>query len=130
MLAVQKDVANGMQVLVEDRDLVATLHDLKRKRHIGDARDAWQETPGLRIHGMTIPEVLVFLCQRGWQIRNLVSVDDPCTCGDAQLRMMILNIPCGGVQRLPDPLHVGMTVWRARRRICPRLTGGAPRSER
>ena len=61
---VHVDVANGVQILVEDGDLVGLLNDLKRIRHVGDARHSGKVALGLRIERRALVEVLLLLRER------------------------------------------------------------------
>jgi len=64
MGAVQVDVPNRVHVLVQDRDLIALLDDLERVRHVGDARHARHEAPGLGVVCQALPEILLSQSER------------------------------------------------------------------
>src|SRR6185436_12507528 len=114
---VHEDVADGVVELVEDVDLVLRLQDLKRKRHVGDARDARQVALRFRIRGRAVRVVLLLLRQRLRPVRDLVPLDNPLACGHAERRAVILDVPGGGARHLPEAGDVRLAVRGLRRRV-------------
>ncbi len=116
-IAVHVDLADGVVVFVEDVHLVGLLHDLERERHERDARHAREITLRFRIERRALRFVLFLLRQRLRFIRQLVSRDHAFARGHAEPGAVILKVPRGGVEDLPDSLDVGVAVSRLWRRI-------------
>ena len=106
-VAVHVDVAKRVVVLVEDVDLVRLLDDLKRIRHVGDARHAGEQALGVGIERRATRVVLLLLLECPGLIRNVIPFDHASAGRHAESRIVILNIPRGRVQDLPDSLQVG-----------------------
>jgi hypothetical protein len=77
--AVGEDLTRGVDVFVEEHHAVRELENLKRIRHVGDARHARQVALGLGISRHPVLVVLPLLLQRPGLIRNLVSLYDALT---------------------------------------------------
>src|SRR5947208_16370948 len=106
---------------------------MKRIRYGGDARHAGHVALKFRIadgvprlvaadvNGAALLEVRLLLCERPRLIRNLAALDDALAGRSgavhavefrmqAWLRVVILQIPVRGDERLPDAAEVGMAV--------------------
>src|SRR4029450_4028947 len=100
--AIQRHEAMDVDVFVDDQDVVRELGDLKRKWHIRDAWHARHIAFRFRIEGRTLFEVLLLLRQGPLLIWNVIALDDTLSRRHAESPGMILNIPRGSVERLPD----------------------------
>src|SRR2546421_1313224 len=125
-VAVHVDEADHAGVLVQDGDLVGLLHDAERIRHVGETRHARQNALVLRIERLAVLEVLLLLRERLGAVGNLVPLDHATACGNTEARAVILQVPGGGVQHLPDALQVGLALARAGWRVGSR--GGLRRA--
>src|SRR2546421_8221577 len=125
-VAVHVDEADHAGVLVQDGDLVGLLHDAERIRHVGETRHARQNALVLRIERLAVLEVLLLLRERLGAVGNLVPLDHATACGNTEARAVILQVPGGGVQHLPDALQVGLPLARAGWRVGSR--GGLRRA--
>src|SRR5262245_8152512 len=112
MLTVQVDVTKAI-VLEQHADVGRRLNDLKRKRHVHDARDTRLKALRLRVQGETVLEVLVPCCQRRRQIRELAAFDNTLAGRDALGGLMVLNIPGGGGEGLPDARKIRLAIGSA-----------------
>jgi hypothetical protein len=117
VLAGEPEVPRGVDVFVEDRDLGRRLHDLERVRHVVDPRRADHEAFRLGIRGMPAAIVHLALRERQRQVRNLVALDNALARRNAKLRRVILDIPDCRVDRLPDPLQIGLAVGGSRHAV-------------
>src|SRR5258705_9703717 len=86
MRLVHVDVADRVVVLVEEVDLVPALHDLKRERHVRDARHAGQVALRFRIGGPAGCGGLLLLCAPPGLVRDLLAPPDPPAGGEAPSR--------------------------------------------
>jgi len=100
--AVREDVPHGVDVFVKDGQLIRLLNDLKRIRHVGNARHARQVTLRFRVQRRALVVILLLLDERLGLVRDLVALDNARTARYTFLRGVILNIPRGGIHRLPD----------------------------
>ncbi len=123
MFFVHVRVANRVDVLVKKGHLIPALHDLKRVRHVRDARNAGQVTLGFGVGRLAVLVVLLLLQQRRGRVRDFVALNHTFASGNTKPRAVVLNIPCGGVDDLPDALDVRLAVGGFRRRI-PRESCG------
>ena len=111
--------------LVGERDGLRGLSDLKRIGHVGDARHSWQKTVRLgEIGGLAIGEVFLLLCQSRGQVRDLVALHDAQSRGDAQLPRVVLNVPGGRIQGLPDTVEIGLSIGQFARSGSRGFSGG------
>src|SRR4029079_12688441 len=105
----QVDGAVVVNVLVEDRDILRRLDDLKWEWQIGQTRHTRLEALPQRIRGAVL-NVRAPSGKRRWLIWNHPAGwidDDAQSCGDAPGCRMRLEIPRGRrVQRLPDALQI------------------------
>src|SRR5262249_42187414 len=62
--------------------------------------------------------VLLFLLKRRRRVRDLVAFDDALSRGNAEPCAVILNIPCRGIEHLPEAGDVRLTVCSLGRRVC------------
>src|SRR4030095_5687072 len=88
MLTVQVDVTKAI-VLEQHADVGRRLDDLKRKRHVHDARDARLKALRLRVQGKAVLEVRVPSGQRLGQVGKLPAFDDALSGGDALGGLMV-----------------------------------------
>ena len=93
------------------------------------------------VGGAALLEVLFLLRERPGLIRNLAAFDDALAAGagavravelrvKAGLRLVILQIPVGGDERLPDAAQIGMAVGAMRGAVRGRLRESQRHAER
>ena len=121
-IPVHINVANGVLILVQDGDFVGLLNDLKRMRHVRDARNSRKVALGFRIERRAIVEVRLLSGQGRGLIRDR-SFHDTAPGGHTEARTVILEIPGSRVEHLPNALQVRLPIRRARRRVCRRRRG-------
>jgi len=112
------------------------LKDLEGIGHVGRTRHTRQIALDLWIGGQPAVGVLSLLRGGFGQVGDLVAFDDPFAGGNAErraerddralFRWMILDIPIGRIQRLPDAVQVRFAVGGACRLVG--LRGNARRS--
>ena len=119
-LAVHTDDTAGAGKFVSHHNIRRRLDDLKRIGHIRGTRNAWQITLHFRIqlHPVLSVFLLFFRCPR--LVRNLVALDYTRPAGNAESRAesshrswgrrMILNVPVGRVECLPNTIQVGFAI--------------------
>nr|ABZ06408.1 hypothetical protein ALOHA_HF4000009L19ctg1g5 [uncultured marine microorganism HF4000_009L19] len=120
--AIHVDGASDMHILVQNQHTVGKLQNLKRIGHIRDAGHPGHIALGFGVCGPAAVKVLLFFRQRPRLIGNLIPLHDASPGGHSQSPRMVLNIPRGRVEDLPNALQVGLAVDRAWRRI--RWRGG------
>ena len=117
--AVRVDKPDALRVLERHRHVGRRLEDLKRKRHVHDARHAWQIALRFRIGGRAIGEVLLLPLERPGLVGDLVAFNDSLAGGHAQPRGVVLDLPRRGSEHLPDALQIGPAVGRPwNRAVC------------
>jgi hypothetical protein len=89
---------------MKDRDPFSLLNDSKRMRHIRDAGDTREMALDFRVECLAILEVLLLPGERRWLVRDLVPLDHAFPGRYAQPRAVILNVPSGCVEDLPNAL--------------------------
>src|SRR4051812_27760435 len=99
-----------MVVLVEDRRQTWRLKNLKRVRQVGDARHAGQIAVVEGIICQPLVEVLLLPGRGPRLIGDVVALDNPLTGRFAEAGGMTLDVPCRGVEDLPDALEIGFPV--------------------
>src|SRR5262245_61454123 len=77
--AADEDVSDSMNILVQDDDLIRGLHYLKRIRHVGDARNARQETSRFRVRRSVVLKVFLLLLSRPRLVRDFITFNDSLT---------------------------------------------------
>ncbi len=100
--SIHVDVANCVNVFMNEREVRGCLKNLKRIRHVHESRHAGQEAPGFRVRGRAVSEVLLFFLRGPWLVGDDVALDDTLPCRNVLLRRVTLNIPRGRVHHLPD----------------------------
>src|SRR3989442_3224036 len=129
--AVREDAPPRVAVLVGHRDQLGILNDLERERHIGGPGNTGQVAGGLsRIIGLPTLEVFPFLRERGGLIWNCAAFDYSLPRMHSQVTIVILQIPCGSAQHLPDAAEVGLAVGRAGNASRRRLRQGGERQKK
>src|SRR5689334_18335422 len=99
---VKVDVADRMNVLVDDSDVVGSLKDLKWIRHVGDTGDPGHQAFHLGIFRSALLEILRLLLQGPWLIRDFIAFYDTLPRGYTTPGTMVLDVPCRRVDHLPD----------------------------
>ena len=117
---VHVDGSHRAVVFIGDQNHLAGLHDLKRKRHVGGARNARQVALHFRIQLQPVRVIFFFLLRRCRQIGNLAAFHHAdarrLRAGGAQrhhlagLRRVALQIPVGRVHGLPDAVQIRLAV--------------------
>src|SRR5947207_11208834 len=92
------DSAMVVQVLVKEHDVARPLHDLKRKRHVVDARNSWHPAVGNGIDAVGFR----FTIESFRQIRNGPALGD------------FAHVERRRVSSHPDALKIRLAVARAR----------------
>ena len=134
MRSPQEDIANSVNVLVKEGDLLLRLRDLKRIWHVSDAWHTREITFCLRVGGGAVVVVRLLLRRRRRQVWELIALNHTLSCRYAFLRRMILDVPGCRVHHLPDARQVGRPLGcpshsaRLGRRL--RLASGRHRRER
>ena len=82
--SVRIDGPIGAAVLESHPDVIGRLENLKRKRHIHDARHPEQISFRIRIGGRTVLEILPLLWERLRPVRKLVALDHALSCRHAE----------------------------------------------
>ena len=123
----------ALAYLVRHYDAAGGLHDLKRKGHVGRARNAGEVTLDLRVPGDPVVEVLLLLGGGPGLVGDLVPLDDSQArrqgADRAELEhralagLMILQIPMRRPDGLPDAIQVRLAVSRTRDPDVRRLSG-------
>src|SRR5438105_4358889 len=128
--AVREDAASRVAELVGHRDQLGILNNLERERHVRRARNTGHVARGLsRITRVAALKVFFFLGERRGLIWNFAAVDDALSRRHPEGTTVILKIPCGGVQYLPEAVQVGLAVERARNASRRRLRQCGKRQE-
>ena len=114
----------GAGKFVGYQDRVARLDDLKRMRHVCRAGHTRQVALDLGVERQPVVGVLLLLLRGPRLVRDVVAFDHTGAGRDAERGAkrdqrtlscrMILDIPVGGVHRLPDPVQVGVAVAGSR----------------
>ncbi len=115
---------------IDHHHLPVTLDDLERMGQIRGARDARQEALDLWVVREPVLEVCLLLLERPRLIRDLVADNhalprwdrtDRAHVGETGAGRVVLQIPMGGADRLPDTVQVGVAIPRARYLSASRL---------
>ena len=117
MRTIRVDRADRVDILVDDHHRVSSLKNLKGIGHIRDARDARQITLSYGIGSQAVFKVLLLLRRGPRLVGDFIPFNHALPCRNVKLRMMVLNVPRGGVENLPDALQVRPAVRRAWRGI-------------
>ena len=114
------DHAIGARVLVGHKNDARGLYDLKREGHVGGARNPGHITFHFRIEFPAVGKIFLLLREGLGLIGDFAALDDAAPGGNGAERShliirptvagMILQIRVCGVERLPDPIEVRMTV--------------------
>src|SRR5207245_976998 len=116
--------------LVGHCDQPGVLNDLERKRHVGRPGNTGHVAGGLgRIIGVPGLEVFSFLGERGGLIWNFAALDYALPRRHPQGAIVVLKVPRGGAQHLPEAVQVGLAVGRARNASRRRLRPGGWRQK-
>src|SRR6266850_7377938 len=127
---VSEDAPPRVIELVGHGDQLGVLNDLERERHVGGAGNTGQIAGGLaRIIRVATLKVFPFLRERGGLIWNFAAFDYALSRVHPQGTIVILEIPCGGAQHLPDTAEVGLAVRRTRNASCRPLRPGGERQK-
>ena len=120
LVVVHIDGANGARKFVQDHDVLLALDDLEGVRHVRRARHPRQIALDFGIQRQPVSSVLLLFCQRLGLVRKLAPFNDAHSArhriAGAQLpdqprrRRMGLDVPIGRVERLPDPVQIGLAV--------------------
>src|SRR5687767_1749170 len=98
--------------------MARSVGDLKWIGHVVRPWHSWHVALDLRVELQPMLTVLFLLGRRPWLIGDLIALHDALPRGNAECRPqfedwalagpMILNVPIGGVHRLPDTIEVGL----------------------
>jgi hypothetical protein len=113
-LPVEVDQAMNLLPLERNCDVLVGLKNLKRKFHIHNARDSGHKALRKRIGGLTVCEILKFLCRSPRLIGYRATVHDSFASRHPQFRGMILQIVRRPVANLPNSLQIRFAI------PCPR----------
>src|SRR4030095_14569300 len=90
------------------------LNDFEREGHVGRPGDAGKIAGDFcRVVGLSMLEVVLLLCSRGWQIRDGSALHDALPRGKVQSPGVILQVPGSAVQHRPDAAKIRFAVRTA-----------------
>src|SRR2546426_6942086 len=110
MLPPEGDGARDTAIFVHDHHGVGELKNLERK---GQKRHTWytrQVTLALGILSRPFFKILLPFRQRRRQVRNATTLHDTEPARHSQTRGMVLNVPRGRVEGLPNAHQIGLTI--------------------
>ena len=112
--------AAGIRVRIREQHVRRRLHDLERVRHVGRPWNSGQVTFDFRVQLHPLVRVGFLFCQRRGPVGNLVADDNAFagrnaeSCSQLQHRtlslIVILDVPIGGIHRLPDAVQIRLAV--------------------
>src|SRR5262245_36266593 len=118
--AVSEDASARVPEFVRHRDQLGALNDLERERHIGGSWNAGHVTGRLgRICALTPLVVRFLLSESSGLIWNYAALNHTLPRRHTQRRVVILKVPRGRIQYLPDAVQIRLAVRRARNAAWP-----------